>query len=88
MLPQEVAFTIVVTQQSMRIALMLQQIPFYNETNSTITANECNIIYTTSYTDNGTITCNDEIEVIDIARPDANWMSNNSYNALISLRSC
>ena len=52
---------------------------FFNETNSTITANECNIIYTTSYTDNGTITCNDEIEVIDIARPDANGLSNNSY---------
>ena len=52
---------------------------FLNETNSTITANECNIIYTTSYTDNGTITCNDEIEVIDIARPDANGLSNNSY---------
>ena len=54
---------------------------FLNEANSTITANECNIIYTTSYTDNGTITCNDEdeIEVIDIARPDANGLSNNSY---------
>ena len=52
---------------------------FSNETNSTITANECNIIYTTSYTDNGTITCNDEIEVIDIARPDVNGLSNNSY---------
>ena len=52
---------------------------FLNEANSTITANECNIIYTTSYTDNGTITCNDEdeIEVIDIARPDANGLSNN-----------
>ena len=49
---------------------------FINEANSTIAANECNIIYTTSYTDQGTITC---IEVIDIARPDANGLSNNSY---------
>ena len=54
---------------------------FFNETNSTITANECNVIYTTLYSDQGTIICydEDEIEVIDIARPDANGLSNNSY---------
>ena len=51
---------------------------FFNEANATITANECNIIHTTFYSDLGTITCNDEdeIEVIDIARPDANGLSN------------
>ena len=54
---------------------------FFNEANATITANECNIISTTFSSDQGTITCNDEdeIEVIDIARPDANGLSNNSY---------
>ena len=54
---------------------------FFNEANATITANECNIIHTTFYSDLGTITCNDEdeIEVIDIARPDANGLSNNIY---------
>ena len=48
------------------------------EANATITAN---IIHTTFYSDLGTITCNDEdeIEVIDIARPDANGLSNNIY---------
>ena len=54
---------------------------FFNRSSATITANECNIIHTTFYSDLGTITCNDEdeIEVIDIARPDVNGLSNNSY---------
>ena len=61
---------------------------FFNETNSTITANECNVIYTTLYSDQGTIICydEDEIEVIDIARPDANGLSNNSYTDINILR--
>ena len=62
---------------------------FSNEANATITANECNIISTTFYSDLGTITCNDEdeIEVIDIARPDANGLSNNSYTGFNILNS-
>ena len=54
---------------------------FFNETNAIISADECNIIYTISY-NQGTITCDylAEIEVIDIARPDANGLSNNYYS--------
>ena len=55
---------------------------FINEASATITAAECNIVYTT-YTDSGTITCLDSVAgdttIIDIARPDANGLSNNSY---------
>ena len=56
---------------------------FNNKAGAEITAAECNLVVnTTPYTDNGTITCLDSADdtmVIDIARPDANGLSNNSY---------
>ena len=54
---------------------------FFNRSDAIITANECNIIHTNFYIDQGTINCDyeAEIEVIDIARPDVNGLSNNSY---------
>ena len=54
---------------------------FSNEAGARITAGECNIVATSS-TDNGTITCLNSVGdamVIDIANPDANGLSNNSY---------
>ena len=55
---------------------------FSNEAGATITTfGECNIVATSS-TDNGTITCLNSVGdamVIDIANPDANGLSNNSY---------
>ena len=57
---------------------------FINEAGATITAiGECNIVYTTSYTDNGTITCQDavlETMVIDIATPNSNGLSDNQVD--------
>ena len=56
---------------------------FVNEASATITAGECNIVHTTSYIDNGTITCLDsatgDATVINIARTLSNGISNNSY---------
>ena len=55
---------------------------FSNEAGARITAGECNIVVNTSSTDNGTITCLNSVGdamVIDIANPDANGLSNNSY---------
>ena len=55
---------------------------FSNEAGATITAGECNIVVNTSSTDDGTITCLNSVGdamVIDIANPDANGLSNNSY---------
>ena len=54
---------------------------FINQAGARITAGECNIVATSS-TDNGTITCLNSVGdamVIDIANPDANGLSNNSY---------
>ena len=52
---------------------------FLNQTGATITAFECDIVHTTSYTDNGTIDCLGSVTTItDIARP-TNGLSNNSY---------
>ena len=58
---------------------------FINEASATITAiGYCNIVYTTSYTDNGTITCQDvvlnEAMVIDIATPNSNGLSDNQVD--------
>ena len=57
---------------------------FINEAGATITAiGECNIVYTTSYTDNGTITCQNvvlEEMVIDIATPNSNGLSDNQVD--------
>ena len=57
---------------------------FSNEAGATITTfGGCNIVYTTSYTDDGTITCLDsvtgETTIIDIATPNSNGLSNNSH---------
>ena len=56
---------------------------FVNEASATITAGECNIVHTTSYIDNGTVTCLDsatgDATVINIARTLSNGISNNSY---------
>ena len=52
---------------------------FLNQTGATITAFECDIVHTTSYTDNGTIDCLESgTTITDIARP-TNGLSNNSY---------
>ena len=57
---------------------------FINEAGATITAiGECNIVYTTSYTDNGTITCQNvvlETMVINIATPNSNGLSDNQVD--------
>ena len=56
---------------------------FVNEASATITAASCDIVHTTSYTDNGTVTCLDsatgDATVINIARTLSNGISNNSY---------
>ena len=44
----------------------------------TITARRCNISFVGTYTNNGTFPCFETL-VIDIAAPDANGLSNNSY---------
>ena len=57
---------------------------FINQAGATITAiGECNIVATTSYTDNGTITCQDVVlgtMVIDIATPNSNGLSDNQVD--------
>ena len=57
---------------------------FINEAGATITAiGECNLVATTSYTDDGTITCQNvvlETMVIDIATPNSNGLSDNQVD--------